>query len=136
MASIIQQEFLPSNVKDELISSQNGKSHFKSIQNFEKINVSIFDESDKIITQNSNSANIFFAEAIKTGFTVASLTGGTPRSFRNFGSALGTISSSALYEHIRGYVYRDFGLSAHQVWNNYLLTTAGISSLIVSRSIS
>ncbi len=136
MPNLIQQEFLPENVKTELIDSQNGKSHFKLIQNFEKINVSVFDESEKIITQNSNSANIFFSEAIKNGFTVASLTGGTSRSFRNFGSTLGTISSSALYEHIRGYVYRDFGLSAHQVWNNYLLTTAGISSLIVSQSIS
>jgi len=43
---------------------------------------------------------------------------------------LSTIAISSIYEHVRGYVCRDFSDNADASWNNYLSSTAGQLGLI------
>lgn len=133
---------LPELVKKEYTATtRDGKSHFKRIKwPTEFQNISTFQNAAQLVND-SNSGNILFTEAIKSGWTTASgpagvLTGGTSRFFQNFENTSSTTTVSAIYEHIRGYVYRDFGTSAAQEWNNYLATTAGSCGLIISKTLS
>jgi hypothetical protein len=43
---------------------------------------------------------------------------------------LSTVAISSIYEHVRGYVCRDFSDNADASWNNYLSSTAGQLRLI------
>lgn len=133
---------LPVKIQEEYLSvTRDGKSHFKRMKwpNDYQV-VSTVREVDLTIND-TNSGSILFTEALKSGFTSPAgyqgvLTGGTSRFFRNIGNVSSTTTVSALYEHVRGYLYRDFGVSGSLKWNNYLSTTAGLSGLIISKTLS
>jgi len=132
---------LPVGVQTELDSIANGRVHFKKI-NFPNDFLTISSTLDTdLVINDSTSSNVLFTEALKSGFVSKSgyqgvLTGGTSRYFRNLSNVSSTTTVSSIYEHIRGYVYRDFGASGALSWNHYLATTAGICGLIISKTLS
>jgi hypothetical protein len=131
--------FLPNEVKKEIDSEQlQNKSHLKAINAIDLTQLSSFNVTSKMVTD-STSANVLFTTPIKVGSSFNPLTGGSKVTFSNLGNVSSTTVLSAIYEHVRGYLYRDFGASGDIRWNTYLTSPASVlngvsGQLIVSKS--
>jgi hypothetical protein len=125
--SITANTTLPSNIIAEQISEAEGKVHLS--KRIGIIQLSTESETPKYFDY-SKSGSVFFSEAIPAGYAVGTLTGGSTKQFVNFSSTPSTIAISSIYEHVRGYVNRDFSDNADANWNNYLSSTAGQAGLI------
>lgn len=128
--SITANTTLPQNIIAEQISEKEGKVHLSK-----KLTVIQLSTENETLTafDSSNSGTIFFSEAIPNSLIAGTISGGTTKYFTNFIGSSGVfsaISISSIYEHIRGYVNRDFSDNADVNWNAYLSTTAGQAGLI------
>lgn len=88
-------------------------------------------EASVSITE-STSAGVNFYTAIQKNYGDTNIPASAQFTFTNFGNTTSTGQVTALYEHIRGYVYRDNSLSALGDWSAYL--SSSNSGFVVSQS--
>jgi hypothetical protein len=125
---------LPQAVIDELISIRDAHAvHFKRVDPTDSVQLETSDSTVKSIGE-SISSTVFITSPIKAGYSTGSLNGGSKVTYTNFGNVSSTTVLSAIYEHVRGYLWRDFSSSADILWNAYLASTAGTNGLVVSKS--
>ena len=111
---------LPPNIEDELDYAVEGRYTYKMLRPNQLIYKSNVNPENQAILS-SNSSDVLFIRAIHSDYGSGTWPTNSEIVWSNLVSDSSTTTTTAVYELVRGYLYRpSFGASAAQFWNDYV----------------